>query len=246
MVWTAFCADGSCLPPVIFTKDDPGPPQLRNARGEWYTDGNRTHYAFVHRVRKCAPSHLQTAQWVKDLTSPDFNFLGSSSNLILDKAPYHTDSQSSMLWGQLASKYNTSFEWIPAAGGKWVNPCDQAIHRELRRNFHRLMVQRPQHHLANLISAYYAISEECVRGAWRHTRLLSGEYRKHLSRRETEGYHSSRSWAAQHHLFSKEWDTWVFAHPRLARCLLPDQKPQQLPCSTLDGRKWNTWEAPRI
>lgn len=244
VVWTAFCADGTSLPPVIFTKDDPGPPQLRDAQGRTYfTDGNPRHFAFVHQVRKCAPSHTQTAQWVFDMTNPDYDYLAGSTHIFLDKAPFHTDHASSELWTTLSSKYGTEFHFIPSAGGKWLNPCDQAIHHELRCNLRRWTLLRPQDALRNVISSYYDISEQCVRGAWRHTRLLAGEYCKHLTRRESEGYHSSRQFAALHELFQNAWDVWSKMNLRLSRSLLPEQKPLQLPCSTLDGYKWTSWQA---
>jgi hypothetical protein len=130
-------ANGEVWPPVIFVKERPPDPDLVDG---CYSDGNPDHFAYVVWVKKsAAPSTAQLERWLECMEDKDYNCLLGVNHLLCDSASWHTAAEAQRIFKQ----HDIIAHTIPAAAGKWINPCDQAPHREMRRVFNHLQQQQP-------------------------------------------------------------------------------------------------------
>jgi DDE superfamily endonuclease len=212
-------------------------PSLSSGDRQWYTDGHSAHYAFVHWGSHSYCNVKQLKQWLNDMKDKLYtDYLAGEVHLILDRAPWHTSREAGHTFSK--PRYSSiSKHFIPAAGGKWLNPCDQAIHRVLRQKYRALQVERPRESLRNIIAAYYSVTEQCVLGSWKSTALLQGNIQRTLEYKSTEGYHAPKGKAAQFCEYQKIFTDWASMNFRRVSDVLPAAQPCSLVGSTLDGRQ---------
>jgi hypothetical protein len=191
----------------------------------------------------CANSRC-TTEWIQLMESPrgsaKWNFLEENTELIIDRAPWHLTKDVTDLFHDKDIRPHL----IPAAGGRWLNPCDQAINREFRREFVRLQRERgTSHKLSNMISAYYHITEETVLGAWRHTGLITTEDATVLiTRRSQEGYAAPKGRKEDFQKYRAAWDEWARKNLRSTDDLRPGVAgPEMIQSSAGSGVYWTTW-----
>lgn len=241
IVYCAFRSDGTCFPPVIFTSRPPRDPDLP----PWWHDGDPEHAAYVVYMPgvSCANTRC-TVEWVQLMESPrgpaEWNFLAEPTELIIDRAPWHLTQDVTDVFHDKDIRSHL----IPAAGGRWLNPCDQAINREFRREFVRLQQERGSHHkLSNIIEAYYSITEETVLGAWRHTGITTTEDATVvITRRSEEGYAAPKTRKESFAKYRRAWDGWASAHLRGRDDLRPGAAgPAMLHRSDDSGSYWTSW-----
>jgi hypothetical protein len=202
VMYTAVMPNGECWPPVIFTSkkiEDKGSRSIRRLE-------DKNQFAFVHYMPdNSAPSTKHTEIWLSDMNSQYANMLEGEHQLILDKASWHTSATARKLFAE----YDITTHEIPAATGKWLNPCDQAIHREIRRRFNQLQQVRHSDKIDNIIRAYYSLKDTTITGSWRHTALLKGDAKAHLTKVSQEGYHAPAKHAALFDSYLKKFDLWA-------------------------------------
>jgi hypothetical protein len=238
VLYSAFMANGECWPPVLFT-NKPLPDQ---GSSSILRLGQSDQFAFVHYLPKSkSASTKHTEIWLEDMNSDDANMLQGRHHLLLDKAKWHTSAEARKLFGQ----YDITTHYIPAATGRWLDPCDQAIHRELRRSFRKRQRVRRSDKLQNIVRAYYDISEKTVLGSWRRTALLEGDAKAHLTKVSTEGYRAPKGREAQFQLYSKKFDLW--ANSSLGSRDVADADPSRVGGVKrgLDGAYWSFIEPSR-
>jgi hypothetical protein len=232
LVYTAFMANGECWPPVLFTSKplpNRGESEIRRLK-----DSNQ--FAFVHYLPdNSAPSSLHTEIWLSDMNSLYANMLQGQHHLICDKAPWHTSQYARDLF----DFYDITPHYIPGGTGKWLNPCDQAIHREMRRTYNQLQQLRHSDKIDNIITAYYSVSPAAVDGSWRHTALLEGDCEDHLTKVSQEGYHATAEREAHFAIFSEKFDLW--ANASLGSRRVADAEPRDVRTldTGLDGPYWS-------
>lgn len=161
-VYTAFCSDGACLPLVIFT----GKAVCAADAHPFHTDGNPEHKAYVVRLPDIKQSSTETTEiWLEHMCTQVAEYLPRDSSVLMDVATWHVSEKMQAIWHLRG--INTFF--LPAASGRWLNPCDQSIHREMRRAFVQLQQRNPKNKLNNIISAYYAVTAQqaAIRGTTR-------------------------------------------------------------------------------
>ncbi len=202
LLYTAFMANGECWPPVIFTSKS-----VQNlGSGSIRRLDDPDQFAFVHYMPdNSAPSTKHTEIWLSDMNSGHANMLQGDHHLILDKASWHTSAKARALWEQ----YDITPHFIPAGTGKWLDPCDQAIHREIRRRFNQLQQVRHSDKIDNIIRAYYSLKDTTVTGSWRHTALLEGDAEAHLTNVAQEGYRATAERQAKFAEYVEKFDVWA-------------------------------------
>lgn len=207
----------------------------------WYTDGNRTHYAYVHWQASASCDTRQLVQWLADMRAGKWcDFLSGEVELILDKAPWHTSHLAQRLFEEKENA-NLHPHYIPTAGGRWINPCDQTIHHDLRQAYRRLQLERPGRSLQNLISAFYSITESSIHGSWKATCLLEGNLKRMLLRRAAEGYQAPVGRAQLFESYLKKFMEWGGLRYRKLTDALPDHRPLDTDGTQLDGRYHRTY-----
>jgi hypothetical protein len=207
-------ANGEVWPPVIFVKEQPPPPDLADG---CYSDGDPEHFAYVQFVPSgAAPSNKQLERWLECMEHPMYNNLLGRNHVICDSASYHTNNEGRAIFAQ----HQITPYIIPAAAGKWVNPCDQAPHREMRRVFNRLQQQQPGNKIANIISAYYAVDERTIVNAFESCCLLKGNASKTIVAKASEGYTATASRRRQFAAYEQKYAEWCASHFDLAERLM--------------------------
>jgi hypothetical protein len=233
VLYGAFMANGECWPPVIFTSEKTESRGNRNVR---YVEGKDC-FAFVHYMPDgSAPSRKLTAIWLEDMNSSDAAMVEGRHHLVLDKATWHTSAKIV----QLFDSYDITPHFIPAGTGKWLNPLDQSIHREIRRRFITLQQVRRSNRIDNLIRAYYSVSKAVVDGSWRHTALLEGDISAHLTKVATEGYHAPSGQEQRFSLYTDKFNVW--ANSDLSARRLAAVQPYEIHANKrrLDGAYWSS------
>src|SRR5690349_152771 len=124
IVYETFCADGSCLPPVIFCNSEMKKDEYDSSVGR----------AFIHYVPNAkGPGEYTTLAYIDDMSNTTDNFFGDEPHMIFDSLKGHTTPKVTHAWVDAG----VTVYRIPAAGGKWANPCDNIINREFRRQFNK-------------------------------------------------------------------------------------------------------------
>jgi len=134
-VYTATTSDGCCLTPVIFTSDwSPGDV---DAMGRWAD--SRGNQAFVHyRAAPLAPNYETTITWLHDMRDESNVQLENGCVLLLDHAGWHKKAEVQ----QEFEDAEIQVLLYPKRAGKWLDPQDQAFHREMRRAYVKLLTSR--------------------------------------------------------------------------------------------------------
>jgi hypothetical protein len=232
IVYTAFMANGECWPPVIFTSKETEDRGSRSIRRLADSD----QFAFVHYMPgNSTPSTNHTEIWLADMNSADANMMQGHHHLLIDKASWHTSAAARKLF----DAYDITTHFIPAATGKWLNPCDQAIHREIRRRFNQLQQVRHSDKIDNIIKAYYSLTESTVKGSWRHTALLEGDAAAHLTKVSQEGYHPTAEREAQFAEYVEKFDVWATSSLGSRRVADSDPSDVSAVKHGLDGPYWS-------
>lgn len=228
IVYTAFVSDGSCMPPVIFTSDDPGPCAADGMFGG-RNPANRAYVVYVDGVRQA--STVTTDVWLQTMCRRHANYLPPDSTLVLDVAPWHVSKEMTEIFNQRC--INTVL--LPAATGKWLNPNDQAIHREMRRTYAELVARHPREKLLNVIDAYYSVKDGAVLGSWQRTGLLEDDFEARLLRAATEGYRAAPDQSDFFERCNRSWGNWKITNFRRPADALPGAAPMPLSGDGLDG-----------
>jgi hypothetical protein len=197
-----------------------------------FSDGDPTHLAFVvYRPGVSSASTETTEIWLENMRCSAAAMLEDGCVLVIDVAPWHVSKEAKAIFAQA----DLTVCAIPAAAGKWLNPCDQSIHREMRRVFVRLQRERPGRKLQNIISAYYAVSDKVVEHSWDHTGLLKDDYEERLRHTATEGFRPGLGREQEFERAHLAWSGWVSQHLRSPADALSTHQPEQLDDCSLDG-----------
>lgn len=229
IVYSAFVSNGACLPPVIFTSDDV-PPSGGDGMYQGRDPANRAHVVHVDGVRQA--STVTTEVWLQTMCRCHANYLPADSTLVLDVASWHVSKEMTEIFNQRC--INTVL--LPAATGKWLNPNDQAIHREMRRKYAELTAKHPREKLLNVIDAYYSVKDSAVLGSWQRTGLLEEDFEARLLHAATEGYRAAADQSDFYESCNRSWENWKISNFRHPEDALPGSVPLPLPGGALDGK----------
>jgi len=168
---------------------------------------------------------------------PGWLMIEDGCTLVMDKAPWHNSAEATAIFDQA----ELSVALLPAATGKWLNPCDQANPPRDARTFVRLQRERPHDKVRNIIAAYYALSEATVRGAWQHSALLEADYEERLRQASAEGFRPGAGREQEFEAAHQAWAEWISENLRSPTGALPSCQPTQLEGGALGGDAWNVY-----
>jgi hypothetical protein len=248
VVYEAFTAKGESLPPMIFSPVDPGPPN----DGGYYTDGvDKSHFAYVeYWPGISSPSSKTTQAWLDQMRDPKVVnghkpkggfFFANATHLIMDKASWHMEKN---VAADL-SNYVVAHYFIPAAAGKWLNACDQAINSSMRHCFAKLQHEHPHRKLQNIIAAYYSVKDSTVLNSWKHTGLLSDpttmDAKAIIQKRIEEGYHAPKNRESDFARYRSAFEQLINGFVRTSDDLVPGAAPDMLDKNANVGDYWLGW-----
>jgi hypothetical protein len=157
--------------------------------------------------------------------------LADSPVVILDSLRGHFAEDSALEWEQLgATLYR-----LPAASGKSLNPCDQAINREMRRTFLQLQQLNRRDKLNNIISAYYSVTEETIVASFDRCGLFKGDPEDIISAQASQGFHSTPARRVDCSRYEKAFTDWMRYSVRNPADVLPRSKKPRALKSGLSG-----------
>lgn len=184
-----------------------------------------------------APSTKSTTAWLEQLTSNNGNYFTDEPLVILDALPAHFAPIAKSMWGDIkATLYR-----LPAASGKWLNPCDQAINREMRRTFLKLQRLDRSKKLENIIAAYYSISEEVIKHSFQRCGIFTGDPEEIISAQASQGFHATLDRKEKVEEYKSAFCDFLETSVRSSADLLPRSRATAALDTTMDGCYWTTY-----
>lgn len=238
IVYEAFCADGSCLPPVIFTTRE---TEASTEPDGLFRDekGNEAYVVYIPGLG--GPSERSTAVWLEKMTTRRANYFGDHPHIILDSLHGHFTEQMLGDWENVgATLYR-----LPAASGKWLNPCDQSINREMRREFTRLQQLDRRDKIRNIIRAYYSIKEETIVKSFNKCGVFEGDPDDIITAQASQGYRAKGSRDVQLQGYRVAFLDWAQLNTRDPADMLPRAAPPGALDEGLDGEYWRVFGTSR-
>lgn len=232
IVYEAFTADGSCLPPVIFTTRQ---TEASTERDGLFRDekGNVAYVVYIPGLG--GPSEKSTAVWLEKMTARDTNYFTDEPHIILDSLHGHFTKVMLGDWENVGATLHR----LPAASGKWLNPCDQSINREMRREFTRLQQLDRRDKIRNIIRAYYSIKDETIIKSFNKCGVFDGDPDDIISAQACQGYRAKGSRDKQLQGYRVAFLDWAHLNTRDAADMLPRSAPPSALDTRLDGEYWS-------
>lgn len=197
--------------------------------------GNKAYVIYIPDIG--APSTASTVAWIQTVTKRDCNYFEDSPHIILDALKGHFAEETQIEWEQIgATLYR-----LPASTGKWLNPCDQAINREIRRTFLKLQQLDNRKKLENIITAYYSVKDETVRACFDHCGLFGGDPEDIISAQASQGFGVIGNRRNDFEKYTTALFSWMGKSIRYSTDILPRGKTTDKLDSNLDGKYWDRY-----
>ena len=222
ILYVAICADGSCLPGVVFTSD------------QSLTVRDYQHIKVLLVENSQAPGADTTMRWLD--TSQEY--LQDDPVVLIDNLGGHHHKP----FLDELENIGVEVHFFPNQGGKYINPCDNSVNSVIRRVY---AVQKRRIHAEMLDAidlAYGAVKEDSIIASFRHCGLTTAEApAKVVDRLMTQGFLSHglhRQKIENHMLAYRRWKK-NLRHPSpSAAGVAPTPVTSETLPSELDGRYW--------
>lgn len=180
-----------------------------------------------------APSEQWTSVWLDVLTDPNHEHLHEGTHLILDSLGGHHTKEMQERW----KDHGIIPHRIPASAAKYLNPCDQAFHSEMRRIFLDLQHKNHLKKISNIVEAYYTVSQQAVLGSFKHAAVFEGDIDEKLARHVCQGFYPPEKREEDVDRMYTAFMEWCVKHVRDPTDALPRFRSVQALDSSLDGRQ---------
>lgn len=223
--------DGTRGPPVIFTSDK---TLLSDDKHRRVYINDKEYGIVIYEPGVGAPSAKTTSIWIDKRTSRAEKALRSGDHLLLDALRGHfADSPDHMFKDAGVILFK-----LPEGSGKYLNPPDQAIHRELRRLFRKLQNDNRNEKVLNIIRAYYGVRPETIKNSFRLCGIFEGDPEEIVQYQASQGYRAEGPRAEALKVYEEAFAKWKKDNLRN----VVDVTPQALATSSLpdqmDGVYW--------
>ncbi len=177
LMYTALVADGSQLPPVIFT-NDPNVPQ--------HVEGTQVASVIYIPTLSSTPSANITTCWLDTVSE----YLEDEPHLIHDSGGEFVSKVSQAAFRDI----DIHSHQIPAAGGAYLNPCDNNFHHNMKQHYYAKRYRTHAEMLRGMIDAYYEVADKNIQHYFKHTRIIGKIVTKHhIAHLLSEGYHPGKA-----------------------------------------------------
>lgn len=222
-MYTALCADGSQIPAVVFTNDPNLPANL---------EGDSDAKVLYVPGLSSSPSTNTTLRWLDEMEE----FLQASTHLIHDSGGEFSSKEAKARFHDVG----ITTHQIPAAGGAFLNPCDNNFHHDMKQHFY----QRPRKSHADMLRAmlyaYAAVKDQNINHYFQHTGIIGNPVTlEHITKLLSEGYHPGKGHEEEHELCLKSYNAWKQTIELINSTTLTRQKLKQLECAGPTGIKWH-------
>jgi hypothetical protein len=169
------------------------------------------------------------------MTHRNHNYLSDKLHVILDSLKGHFAEHTDIMW----SHVHATLYRLPAASGKWLNPCDQSINREIRRKFIQLQQLNRRDKLSNIIEAYYSVRDETIVASFDRCGLFKGDPEDIVSQQASQGFNPTSARKDACERYESALTDWMRKSVRSCSDILPRSKRTKSMDSSLDGDYWN-------
>lgn len=215
-------------------------PEPVSGGADYYTPSGH-HAIRVHLAGLGAPSSESTQHWLKRVTRPQDHYFDDNPHIILDSLKGHFTEKMEEAWQNV----NATTHRLPATLGRWLDPCEQSINREMRREFTRLQMRDRKCKLDNIIDAYYSIKDETVKNAFIKCGYLGRDATEVICTADSEGYRATNGRSADMARYNKAFIEWASRSTRNPCDMLPRSAPPKQLESALDGEAWRRYGTSR-
>jgi hypothetical protein len=221
-MYTALVADGSQIPPVIFTNDLNVPAGV---------EGRNDAFVIYVPTLTTTPSANVTLRWLDTIS----DYTDDEPHMIHDSGNEFTARE---VQNHCGESFITTHR-IPAAGGAFLNPCDNNFHHDMKHHYYRKPHNTHVEMLRAMIDAYYEVPDQNIRHYFEHCRIVG----KLLTRRYTqkllsEGYCPGRNHEELHEQCRNTYRAWKKNVRILNNTVREDVRNFVVSDDTLDGVYW--------
>jgi hypothetical protein len=193
IMYTSIAADGTLLPPVIFTSDQTVPA---NVQGDYVA------HVFAVNNFSGKPSADTTLRWLDTLQE----HLAAQPFLVHDKgSEFIADSVQVRL-----GEWNITNREIPAVAGAFVNPLDNSFHHEMKSKYRHLKHRAHSEMIRDMIIAYYQCCEVSAVKYFKHCLLVGRTPSAHAVQQLcSEGYAAVSPYAQELYRAQNLYRAWL-------------------------------------
>jgi hypothetical protein len=222
-MYTALVADGSQIPPVIFTSD-PNLPAGVEGRED----------AFIIHIPNLSsnPSADTTLRWIDAIQ----DYISDDPHLIHDSGKEFTARASQ----EKLEELGVSTHKVPASGGAFLNPCDNNFHHDMKHHYYSNK-QRTTHAdmLKAMIDSYFAVKESNIKHYFQHTRITGLPMTNgHIQRLLGEGYHPGKGHEDVHEKCIGAYKAWKKNLRQINEGVRSNSTDVDIDDTHLDGVYW--------
>jgi hypothetical protein len=224
LMYTTLCADGSQLPPVIFTNDKNVPEGV---------EGRDDTFVVYIPDLSSTPSANTTIRWL-DKIRP---YVLDDPHLIHDAGSEFNAKASQTEFEML----NIKSHKIPSTGGACFNPCDNNFHHDMKQRYYQKQRLTHAAMLKAMIDTYFEVPEENIRNYMKHYRIIGKVMeRRHVLKLLSERYRPGPAHEELHQKLKDAYAAWKKNIRSVNGPTREDQRSIVIPDSTLDGAYWHT------
>lgn len=217
----AVVADGTCLPPFIFTSDNKC-PKIKMPEGQ------------VLRVNSSkAPSNDILLRWLdaaKDYLTP-------GTLLLMDD---HSSRKNKEVL-EVMKEMEVELYVLPGGTGKVLDPVDNSFNSVVKHTYYQQPRETHQQMLAAIVKAYYTPTSESIQHYFQHIGYTSDRAAKsHARELAMRGYNSGAIPPETQQKYRHMYEQWRHNSRQLKYSgIRPTEVPESVKgSSTLDGKYW--------
>jgi len=223
-MYTGLVADGSQLPPVVFTSD----PHVPEG-----TEGRHDAKIIYLPTLSSNPSADTTLRWF-DIVK---NYLEDNPHVIHDSGGEFTAMgvQSELV------EHDVTTHKIPGAGGAFLNPCDNNFHHDMKHHYYRKERNTHATMLRSMLDAYFDVPDKNIQHYFTHCQITTRRLEKrNIVRLIIEGYRPGRHHEELHEKCRDAYLAWKKNIRILNNSVRMNCNLNVEPDDTLDGVYWHS------
>jgi hypothetical protein len=154
-MYTTLVADGSQIPPVIFT-NDPNVPSDIEGRDD-------AHVLYVPNLTS-SPSANVTLLWLDKVK----DFLSDNPIIVHDAGKEFVNKKVE----EEFHHFEIISQTIPGTGGAFLNPCDNSFHHDLKLHYYNKQCTTHAQMLKAMIDAYFEVSDHNIVSYFKYCKII--------------------------------------------------------------------------
>lgn len=219
VLYEGLVLNGQLIPPIIFTDCDAVPQGVEGDK-----DGK-----VIYLPEFSQPSGDMTLRWLEEVRE----YLEDEPLVVHDRVPEYMAKEVKQEMEQRGIRTMK----IPATGGAFINPCDNAFNSQLKQAYYKLDKRTYEQKLQAILAAYYSPSEETMQRYFEHVGWRGDHLTKYgVQSLLSEGYRPGVKHLKLHEDMKTVYHGWK-KNLRAASLAQRTEFPHRVPAHT-----WYAWD----